>query len=106
LRTLRVFFELSDSEGRLKPGMFAEIGLGTDMRQTLLAPLDGVIPIGRADYMLVATKPSVWRVTEVKVGEPYGSRVEILHGLAAGDRVIGAGAILLKPFMVDALERP
>jgi hypothetical protein len=106
LRTLRVFFELSDPEGRLKPGMFAEIGLGTDTRQTLLAPLDGVIHIGRADYMLVATKPAVWRVTEVKVGELYGSRVEILHGLTSGDRVIGAGAILLKPFMVDALEKP
>ena len=106
LRTLRVFFELSDPEGRLKPGMFAEIGLGTDTRQSLLAPLDGVIHIGRADYMLVATQPAVWRVTEVKVGELYGSRVEILHGLTAGDRVIGDGAILLKPFMVDALEKP
>ena len=39
LRTLRVFFELSDPQGRLKPGMFAEIGLGTDTRQALLAPL-------------------------------------------------------------------
>ena len=105
LRTLRVFFELRDPEGRLKPGMFAEIGLGTDMRQTLLAPSDGVISIGRADYMLVATKPAVWRVTEVKVGERYGSRVEILHGLTAGDRVIGDGAILLKPPMVESLEK-
>ena len=105
LRTLRVFFELTDPVGQLKPGMFAEIGLGTDMRQTLLVPLDGVIHIGRADYMLVAAEPGVWRVTEVKVGELYGSRVEALHGLKAGDRVIGAGAILLKPFMVDALEK-
>ena len=31
-RTLRVFFEVSDPRGRLKPGMFAEIGLGTDPR--------------------------------------------------------------------------
>lgn len=104
LRTLRVFFELSDPQGRLKPGMFAEIGLGTDTRQALLAPLDGVIHVGRADYMLVAAQAGVWRVTEVKVGELYDRRVEILHGLTAGDRVIGSGAILLKPFMVNALE--
>ena len=104
LRTLRVFFELSDPQGRLKPGMFAEIGLGTDTRQALLAPLDGVIHVGRADYMLVAAQAGVWRVTEVKVGELYDRRVEILHGLTAGDRVIGSGAILLKPFMVDVLE--
>jgi multidrug efflux pump subunit AcrA (membrane-fusion protein) len=104
LRTLRVFFELSDPEERLKPGMFAEIGLGTDTREALLVPLDGVIHVGRAEYMLVAAQAGIWRVTEVKVGEMYGRRVEILHGLTAGDRVIGAGAILLKPFMVDALE--
>ncbi|WP_255210819.1 efflux RND transporter periplasmic adaptor subunit [Methylogaea oryzae] len=30
-RTLRVFFELNDQDGRLKPGMYAEIGLGTDL---------------------------------------------------------------------------
>jgi hypothetical protein len=104
LRTLRVFFELNDPEGRLKPGMFAEIGLGTDTRQALLVPLDGVIHVGRADYMLVAAEPGVWRVAEVRVGEVYGRSVEALRGLTAGDRVIGAGAILLKPFMIDALE--
>jgi len=104
LRTLRVFFELNDPAARLKPGMFAEIGLGTDTRQALLVPLEGVIHVGRADYMLVAAQPGVWRVTEVRVGEMYGRRVEALHGLTAGDRVIGDGAILLKPFIVDALE--
>jgi hypothetical protein len=104
LRTLRVFFELSDPQGRLKPGMFAEIGLGTDTREALLVPLDGVIHVGSADYMLVGDKPGVWRVAEVRVGEVYGHRAEALRGLTAGQQVIGAGAILLKPFIIDVLE--
>jgi membrane fusion protein, heavy metal efflux system len=103
-RTLRVFFELNDQQGRLKPGMYAEIGLGTDPRQTVLLPADGVLHVGRSDYVLVETEPGVWRVTEVKVGEQDGTRVEILDGLQGGERVIGNGAILLKPLVVRAVQ--
>lgn len=103
-RTLRIFFELIDQHGRLKPGMYAEIGLGTDPRQTVLLPADGVLHVGRSDYVLVETEPGVWRVTEVKIGEQDGTRVEILDGLQGGERVIGSGAILLKPLVVQAVQ--
>ena len=88
-RTLRVFFQLDDPRGRLKPGMFAEIGLGTDVRKTLRIPADGVLHVGQSDYVLVGTKSGEWKVTQVKTGEQYGSRIEILEGLQPGDRVIG-----------------
>jgi hypothetical protein len=103
-RTLRVFFEVDDPQGRLKPGMFADIGLGTDPRETLMMPADGLLHVGQSDYALVAAEAGAWRVTEIKTGEQYDSRVEVLQGLKAGDRVIGAGVILLKPFVVQDLQ--
>ncbi len=102
-RTLRVFFELNDQEGRLKPGMYAEIGLGTDPRQAVLAPSDGILHIGDADYVLVESGAGRWKVTQIQVGERAGERVEVLDGLAGGERLIGNGAILLKPLVVQAL---
>jgi multidrug efflux pump subunit AcrA (membrane-fusion protein) len=84
--------------------MYAEIGLGTDPRQTVLVPADGVLHVARSDYVLVETKPGTWKVTEVKVGEQDGTRVEILDGLQGGERVIGSGAILLKPIVVRAVQ--
>ncbi|MDD2770267.1 MAG: efflux RND transporter periplasmic adaptor subunit [Methylococcus sp.] len=102
-RTLRVFFELDDSQGRLKPGMYAEIGLGTDPRLAVLAPADGVLHIGDGDFVLTDAGPGLWRVTPVQVGERAGERVEILGGLKGGERLIGYGAILLKPLVVQAL---
>lgn len=105
-RSLRVLFTINDLKDQLRPGMFAEIGLGTDPRETLLIPADGVVHVGRSDYALVAAGPDLWRVAEVKVGETYSREVEILGGLAAGDRVIGAGALLLKPLAVQALNPP
>ena len=103
-RTLRVLFELSDADARLRPGMFADVGLGTDSRDALLAPTDGVIHVGTADYLLTGAGPGTWKVTEVQVGEVRGPRVEIISGVKAGDKVLGKGAILLKPFIVQAVQ--
>ncbi len=102
-RTLRVFFELADRESRLKPGMYAEIGLGTDPRHAVLVPADGVLHIGGADYVLIAAGSGLWRVTEVQVGERTGEQVEILGGVEGGEHLVGNGAILLKPLVVQAL---
>jgi len=104
-RSLRVLFTVDDLKDQLRPGMFAEIGLGTDPRNALLAPADGVIHVGRTDYLLVATADAgVWRTTPVEVGEIRQGRVEVIKGLHAGDRVIGQGAILLKPAVVKAVH--
>ena len=103
-RVLNVQFTVKDTENVLRPGMFAEIGLGTDRRQAKLMPADGVLHVGDADYALRADGAGAWKVTKVKVGELRGARVEVLSGLAAGDRVLGKGAILLKPVVVRALQ--
>ncbi len=103
-RTLQVLFELRDPQSRLKPGMFADIGLGTDLRETIIMPVDGVLHVGRADYVLVGTDSGVWKVTEVTVGDIDGANIEILDGLHGGERVIGSGAILLKPIVVQAVQ--
>lgn len=102
-RTLRVYFELNDPESKLKPGMYAEIGLGTDPRTAILAPADGILHITDSDYVLTESQAGIWKVTEVQVGERVGDRIEILDGLTGGERMIGNGAILLKPLVVQAL---
>lgn len=104
-RSLRVLFVIHDPNDQLRPGMFAEIALGTDAHEALLVPIEGVVHVGRDDYVLVGTaEPGVWRATEVQAGEPRGHEVEILHGLSAGERVLGDGAILLKPIIVRAIQ--
>lgn len=101
--TLRVFFELPDANNRFKPGMYAEIGLGTDPRMAVLVPSDGVLHSRDADFVFIGSGPGLWKITEVQVGESIGDRVEILQGLQGGEKIIGNGAILLKPMLVQAL---
>src|SRR5262249_18691764 len=45
-RTLRVLFVLDDPEDQLRPGMFAEIGIGTDERRQLLVPVSATVHVG------------------------------------------------------------
>jgi hypothetical protein len=106
-RILNVQFVVKDHENMIRPGMFAQIGLGTDRRQSLLMSVDGVLHVDERDYALVAAvaaKPGTWRITEVQIGELRGTDVEVLSGLKAGDRVLGQGAILLKPVVVRCLQ--
>jgi hypothetical protein len=104
-RTLRLLFVIHDPQDLLRPGMFAEIGVGTDPRNALLAPAEGILHVGHSDYAMVhGDQEGIWRIAEVQVGEPHGGQVEILKGLANGDRVIGKGAILLKPVVVRSLQ--
>lgn len=103
-RSLRVLFAIDDLEDKLRPGMFAEIGLGTDPRETLLIPADAILHVDRGDYVLVSSGGAGWRVAEVQVGEPRNGAIEIIRGLQDGDRVISRGAILLKPLVVRVLQ--
>ena len=104
-RSLRVLFVIHDPDDQLRPGMFAEINLGIDPREALMAPIDGIVHVGRSDYLLVATdEPGIWRASEVRTGESRGHEIEILEGVDAGNTVIGEGAVLLKPVIVRALQ--
>ncbi len=105
-RSLRVLFIISDPHDLLRPGMFADIGLGTDVREALLIPPEAVVHVGRADYVLVRDSSDDWRVTEVQVGELHKTSVEVLGGLRAGDKIAGHGVILLMPCIIEALQTP
>ena len=105
-RSLRVLFIISDPRDQLRPGMFADIGLGTDVREALLIPPEAVVHIGRSDYVLVRRGSNNWRVTDVQIGELQKTAVEVLSGLRPGDKIAGQGVILLKPCIIESLQSP
>ena len=106
LRSLRVLFTIEDAGDLLRPGMFAEIGLGIDPRSILLVPSESIVHIGESDYVLVRQNDSDtdWNVTEVQIGELHETDVEVFSGLEDGDQVAGKGVILLKPIIAESLR--
>jgi hypothetical protein len=104
-RTLRVLFELSDPKQELLPGMFAEVGLGTEARDAILLPAEGLLRLSDGDYALKRAGDREWRPVPVLVGEAHRGGYEVVQGLAAGDVVISQGAILLKPLVNLVLRK-
>lgn len=113
-RTLRVTFEVANPGGKLLPGMFAEVGLGTESRRLLTVPVEAVLHADNADYVMKVETDGQFRAVKVTVDEPrhashhegpngHADCIPVLDGLHEGERVVGDGAILLKPMLVKVI---
>ncbi len=94
-RTLTVRIELANRGGRLRPGMFALVGLGGDARSTLLVPSEAVIRTGTRAIVMLTSKDGRYHPAEVRTGREGGGQTEILEGLREGEKVVASGQFLL-----------
>ena len=94
-RTLTVRIELANVQGRLRPGMFANVALGEDARPALLVPSEAVIRTGTRTLVMLATGDGRYHPAEVRVGREGGGQTEVLQGLAVGEKVVASGQFLL-----------
>lgn len=88
-RTLLVEVQVPNPEGKLLPGMYVEVDLHLPRKDPpLLLPSDTLSV--RPEGTMVATLDANNAVhfQHVVVGRDYGSNIEILSGLSAGQRVI------------------
>ena len=104
-RTAAVQFTVKDPKNQIRPGMFAVVKLVTE-EKALVMPADGILHAGNVDYALKGADDGTWQIVTVHVGVLHGNDIEVLDGLKEGDRVVGKGAILLKPAVVRALQIP
>lgn len=91
-----VVFEF-DNRGELLPGSFAEVWLIAAPRQGVISvPITALTEEQGLHFVYVQVDEEGYRKQEVKTGASDGCRVEILHGLQAGDRLVTAGAMHVK----------
>jgi Cu(I)/Ag(I) efflux system membrane fusion protein len=99
-RTLKARIELVNTQGHLKPGMYATVDLtGANRREALLVPSESVIRTGQRDVVIVAEaapdgRPQ-YRAADVEVGEEANGMTEIRRGLADGAKVVVSGQFLI-----------
>lgn len=95
-RTLRVRVELTNRDGRLKPGMFAQVRLEAGSRRTaLLIPSEAVIRTGQRNVVLLALDGGKFQPVEVRIGREAGGKTEIQSGLSAGQKVVASSQFLI-----------
>lgn len=90
-RALTVQALIDNRDGRLKPGMLLTLAVPARERQALFVPEAALVPENARQYVWrVGADGSAARV-EVTPGVRADGAVEIVAGLAAGDRVVTAG---------------
>ncbi|MBL27400.1 MAG: efflux transporter periplasmic adaptor subunit [Rhodospirillaceae bacterium] len=90
-RSVAVRATLDNSEGRLRPGLFARVKLIVDQRQTaLVVPEEAIVPRGDERFVFVV-RDGTAHMTKVELGLRQTGRVEVVDGLTAGDIVVTAG---------------
>ena len=95
-RTVRVRFQFANRDGRLKPGMFANVDL-TSSLEGLSIPADALLDSGTRQIVFLAQGDGYFEPRDVKAGRRVDGRVQILEGLKAGDEVVSGAA-----FFVDS----
>ncbi len=90
-RSLEVRARLDNSDGRLRPGMFARVKVLLGERpDALMVPEEAVVPLGDDFFVYTVADGKAKRV-RVKLGVRREAQVELLEGVRAGEQVVTAG---------------
>jgi membrane fusion protein (multidrug efflux system) len=113
-RNVRVRATFPNPDGRLRPGMFANVDIvSSQQRQVLVMPATAALyaPYGDSVFVLEEKRDggkaptTVARQKFVRLGERRGDFVEVLSGVAAGETVVSAGAFKLRNGVAVAVNQ-
>jgi RND family efflux transporter MFP subunit len=96
-RTVKVRLEVPNADQSLKPGMFADVILRSEMGRVLVVPDAALLDSGLRQIVFVSLGEGRFAPRVVKPGRRAGGQTEILSGLDQGERVVAAAN-----FMLDA----
>jgi membrane fusion protein (multidrug efflux system) len=104
-RNVRVRATFPNGDGRLRPGMYANVEvLSSEERSVLVIPATAVMfaPYGDSVFAIEARKDQAGKETAVvrqkfvRTGERRGDLVAVVSGLEAGETVVSSGAFKLR----------
>jgi RND family efflux transporter MFP subunit len=94
-RTVKLRIEIENPNGVLKPEMFTDVELRIASARRLSVPAGAVLDSGQVKTVFVDRGNGHLEPRHVETGEQSGDRVEIVSGLAAGERVVTSGNFLV-----------
>ena len=103
-RVYSVEVTIPNPKNQLKAGMIASLSFGGEILPSniLAVPLSAVIrdPQNAQEFAVLTTDgkgdPATVHARTVQLGDAYGNMIEVIGGVKAGDRVVTAGATLIK----------
>jgi cobalt-zinc-cadmium efflux system membrane fusion protein len=94
-RTVKVRTEVANPDGRLKPDMFANVQIVTDLNRAAISIPQSAVLNDEGKTIVFVADGNVYKKRQVQAGIKNNDRVEIVDGLSAGDKVVVKGNYLL-----------
>ncbi len=86
---MQVEIDVPNKDGKLNPGMYAEVSLSVQRSGDALAvPIQAVDQNGSQPFVMLVNSANTVEKRTVRVGITGANRVEVLSGLKEGDKVI------------------
>ena len=81
--------QVPNADGALLPGMYAQVDFSSPRANPpLLIPSEALIVRADGTQVAVVRPDSTVHLQKIQVGRDYGDRLEVLHGLEMGDKII------------------
>ena len=94
-RTVKVRTEVPNPDGRLKPDMFANVEIITDVNRAAISIPQSAVLNDNGQTVVFVAAGNGYQKRQVHTGIQNGVRVEIIDGLNAGDKLVVKGNYLL-----------
>ena len=98
--TVKLRLEVDNPTFILRPEMLVDVELPVRLPPAVTVSLDALVDSGARSRVYVERGEGIFEPREVETGWRFGERVEILHGVQPGERVVVAAA-----FLVDSESR-
>lgn len=85
--TFKVRLDLPTGQFGLYPGMFVKVAFAIGESQRLLIPAAALLRRSEVTAVYVANDSDRFRLRQVRIGNLFGDRIEVLAGLTAGERI-------------------
>lgn len=106
-RTLDVRVALAEGASELRPGMTARARVLTaEVPDALLVPTESVVRAGGGMAVYVVSAEGAAELRPIRSGERTERRLEVVEGLAAGERVVVEGLARLRPGARVQVQEP
>ena len=94
-RALKVRLEVDNPAYVLRPDMFVDVEMRIALPQSISVPVDAVLDSGLQKTVFVERSEGAFEPRQVRTGWRFDDRVEIVEGLAPGERIVASGAFLI-----------
>ena len=95
-RTVKARVEVPNTDGRLKPEMFATVAIGTGGSVKALLVPEGAVLLLQGQPMVFVAESGGFEQRAVEVGDRTQGYAVLKSGVAAGESVVASGAYALK----------